>query len=479
MKWDMVIGIETHAQLNTRTKLFCGCRTSFGDDPNVNTCPVCLGHPGVLPVFNIEARNKAVAAGLALNCRINSMSQFDRKNYFYPDSPKAYQITQLFHPICSDGHLTITVKKDNTVYNKTIRINRIHIEEDAGKLKHAGADESHVDLNRAGTPLIEIVSEADISSADEAVAYMQKLRSLFLYAGVSNCDMEKGNFRGDVNLSLKPAGSKQWGNRTEIKNMNSFKSIHASIISEFKRQKKILENGKKIITETLLFDIEKQKTRPMRSKEEAHDYRYFPEPDLVPCHISNAEIKNIAASLPELPDAKFKRFTEEYGLNSYDAGILVADKHLAAYYEKAVAACREQPKKICNWILVEVNSYLNENNLTITDFSLPAEHIGLLFQEIGKGTINGKMAKEIFPEMIQSGHKPAAIIKAKGLQQVTDDSLINSIIDTLLAENPDVVKQFKAGNTKVVGFFIGRVMKATNGKANPKLVNQLLNHKLK
>ncbi len=476
--WDIVIGLEVHAQLNTRTKLFSHAETSFGAEANTHTTPLCQGHPGTLPVLNQEALRKAIQAGLALSCKINEVSRFDRKNYFYPDLPKAYQITQYQHPICSKGELSISVKDGKApVYEKTVGITRIHIEEDAGKLMHGGAAgiaESYVDLNRAGTPLIEIVSEPELSSPVEAVAYLQKLRSILLYVGVSDCNMEEGSLRCDANISLKPKGSTTLGNRTEIKNMNTFKGLQAALEYEIKRQAEVLENGGKIVTETLLFDAAERVTRSMRSKEEAHDYRYFPEPDLPPVLVTQKEVDTIRETLPELPDAKKERFVKNLGLSAYDADVLVADKELAAYYEKAVATFPAEPKKICNWITTEVSAILNEKQIGINEFPVKAEAMGSLVKLISEGTISGKIAKDVFPEMVASGKMPDVIVSEKGLKVVQDDGLIRGFCEKVVAANPDSVAKYKSGNKNIFGFFVGNVMKETKGQANPKLVNDIL-----
>ena len=478
MKWEVVIGLEVHCQLNTRTKLFCRCPTSFGEIPNVNTCPVCMGHPGVLPVLNQEALKKAIRAGHALACKVEPFSKFDRKNYFYPDLPKAYQITQYQKPICTKGQVKIAVKeKGKEPYSKSVSVTRIHIEEDAGKLMHsqvAGLYESYVDLNRAGTPLIEIVSEPEMASASEAVAYLQKLKTILQYIGVSDCNMEEGSLRCDANVSLKPRGQEALGNRTEIKNMNTFKGLQAAIEYEIKRQQKVLEAGGTVLTETLLFDAVEKKTRSMRSKEEAHDYRYFPEPDLVPLDLEGSYIAELKDSLPELPDAKNSRFMETYGLSQYDADVLVTEKELADYYEGAVSVCPQEPKKICNWIMTEVLSILNEEVISIGDFSVSPESIGELIKMISVGAITGKIAKDVFPEMVTTGESPQHIVDKRGLKVMSDDLELKGIIEKVVRDNPEVVEKYRSGNNKVFSFFVGQVMKETKGQANPGSVNKLL-----
>ncbi len=482
MKWEVVIGLEIHCQLNTKTKLFCGCQTSFGESPNVNTCPVCLGHPGVLPVLNVLALKKAIMAGHALGSQVEHFSKFDRKNYFYPDLPKAYQITQYEKPICTAGQVEIFInEKGKNPYSKNIGITRIHIEEDAGKLIHshvAGLTESYVDLNRAGTPLIEIVSEPDLSSATEAVTYLQKIKTILEYIGVSDCNMEEGSLRCDANVSLKKVGEKKLGNRTEIKNMNTFKGLQSAIEYEIHRQQKILDTGGVIVTETLLFDSVEKKTRSMRSKEESHDYRYFPEPDLLPFQLEETYINDLRKTLPELPDAKKKRFMEQYNLSEYDSDVLVSDQAVANYYEKAVSFCPEEPKKVCNWIMTEVLSILNDELLSIEEFSVTPENIGELIKMVSTGELTGKIAKDIFPEMVSSRKTPKDIIQKKGIKVMSDDSELKKIVSEIIKENPEVVTKYQNGNQKVFGFLVGQIMKKTKGQANPSGVNKLLKEML-
>ena len=482
MKWEVVIGLEVHCQLNTQTKLFCACQTSFGQLPNVNTCPICLGHPGVLPVLNEKALEKAIMAGHALGCQVESISKFDRKNYFYPDLPKAYQITQYQRPICTSGQIEIVVnERGENLYSKNIGITRIHIEEDAGKLIHSqvpGVAESYVDLNRAGIPLIEIVSEPDLSSATEAVAYLQKIKTILEYIGISDCNMEEGSLRCDANISLKRKGDEKLGDRTEIKNMNTFKGLQSAIEYEIKRQQKILDAGEVVVTETLLFDPEEKKTRSMRNKEGSHDYRYFPEPDLLPLQLGVSYIVNLKKKLPELPEAKKKRFMDEYHLSEYDANILVNDKQIANYYEKAVSFCPEKPKKVCNWITTEVMSILNEDIRSIEDFSVPPEHVGMLIKMVVTGKITGKIAKDIFPEMISSGESPSQVVEKKGIKVMSDDGELKEIVNVVIKENLEVVAKYQNGNQKVFGFLVGQVMKKTKGQANPGAVNKLLKEML-
>ncbi|MFC1504012.1 Asp-tRNA(Asn)/Glu-tRNA(Gln) amidotransferase subunit GatB [Spirochaetota bacterium] len=477
MEWEPVIGLEVHTQLNTKSKIFCGCSIKFGAPPNTQTCPVCQAHPGVLPVFNREVLNKAIAAGLALNCTINTFSKFDRKNYFYPDLPKAYQISQFDQPICSGGKLKITVEDDNKSYTKDVRIHRIHMEEDAGKLIHSEtkeADESYVDLNRCGTPLLEIVSEPDIASPEEAVLYVQTLRQILLYIKVSDCSMEEGSLRCDANISLRPKGSKDLGVKTEIKNMNSFKGIRAALEYEVNRQTKMLSKGEEIKQETRLFDVENNTTRSMRSKEESHDYRYFPEPDLPPMVLTEKEINDIRSTLPELPSVKKERFIKEYSLGEKDVEMLTADREIAEYFEHAVKAYPKEPKKICNWILTEVLFVLKEQGITIGDFNVPPQEIAEIFRLIDAGDISSKIAKDVFKDMIAYTKGAKEIVKEKGLRQMSDDAAIREICSKVIALNKENVSLYKSGKTQVFGFFMGEIMKATKGQANPKLANKLL-----
>ncbi|MBN8218862.1 MAG: Asp-tRNA(Asn)/Glu-tRNA(Gln) amidotransferase subunit GatB [Spirochaetes bacterium] len=483
MNWDTVIGLEVHVQLNTKTKLFSHAETSFGAGANSHTTALDQGHPGTLPVLNREALRKAIQAGLALHCTINEYSRFDRKNYFYPDLPKAYQISQYHHPICSKGWLEISVNDPKRgEYARKIHLTRIHLEEDAGKLVHGqggAVAESYVDLNRAGTPLIEIVSEPELTSALEAVAYLQKLRSILLYLGVSDCNMEEGSLRCDANISLKPEGSSALGNRTEIKNMNTFKGLLAAVEYEVRRQQRVLEGGGKVETETLLFDPVERKTRSMRSKEDAHDYRYFPEPDLPPVLVGKDQVDAIAAALPELPDAKRDRYQKDFGLSLYDADVLVSEKPMASYFEAAVAAFPAEPKKICNWITTEIAGTLNEGNRSIETFPVKPEALGELVRLVSEGAITGKIAKELFAEMIATGKRPADLVKEKGIQVISDDGALRAICERLIRENPDPVAKYRGGNKNALGFFVGAVMKETKGQANPKSVNQILAELLK
>ncbi|AAR36770.1 Asp-tRNA(Asn)/Glu-tRNA(Gln) amidotransferase subunit GatB [Geobacter sulfurreducens] len=478
MNYQAVIGLEVHVQLKTDTKIFCGCSTTFGASPNSQTCPVCLGMPGVLPVLNKKVVEFAIRAGLATNCRIAPRSVFARKNYFYPDLPKGYQISQYELPICQNGHLDIEV--DGQV--KRIGITRIHMEEDAGKLVHADVpglgSGSGVDLNRACTPLLEIVSEPDIRSADEAVAYLRKLHQIVVYLGICDGNMEEGSFRCDANVSVMPVGSTTFGTRTETKNVNSFRFVKQAIEHEIERQIELIEEGGKVVQETRLFDPNTGETRSMRGKEEAHDYRYFPDPDLVPLVISNDWVEDTRLSLPELPDARRSRYRSELGLSDYDAEVLTATREMAEYFENCLAA-GAPAKGAANWVMGEVTRALNEAGKDIAECPVAPARLTALLQLIEKGTISGKIAKTVFDEMWQSDKAPEAIVEEKGLVQVSDTGAIEKIIDEIMAANMGQVEEFRGGKEKVFGFFVGQVMRASKGKANPAVVNELLMKKLK
>ena len=470
MQFESVIGLEIHAQLATQSKIFCSCSTQFGNPPNESTCPVCLGLPGALPVLNRRVVEFAIRLGLATNCTIRLDSQFSRKNYFYPDLPKAYQISQFDRPICENGWLDIELEGQT----KRIRITRIHMEEDAGKLIHEEhGDSSFVDLNRAGVPLLEIVSEPDLRTPEEAKAYMEKMHSIVTYLGISEGDMEKGHFRCDANVSLRPMGQEKFGTRTETKNLNSFRFVQQAITYEIARQTEDILDGKRILQETRLWDSVKKNTYSMRSKEEAHDYRYFPDPDLPVIKISSGFVEQIRDQLPELPDVKKRRFMELFGLSTYDAEVLVADKEVAEYFEEVVAT-NADPKLVCNWISGELMRLMNENKVDIRNVGIPANSLASLINFLHEGSISGKIAKTIFEEMVQSGEDPATIIEARGLKQVSDEGALRRLLETLLANNPKQVKQYRTGKTQIKGFFVGQVMKETRGQANPQIVNQLL-----
>lgn len=469
MQYEAVIGLEVHAQLLTRSKLFSSSSTEFGAPPNSQVNPVCLGMPGVLPVLNKKSLEYALKAALAMNCEIAERSRFERKNYFYPDLPKGYQISQLEHPFSSNGWLEITV--DGTP--KRIRITRIHLEEDAGKLLHEESPyNTYVDLNRAGVPLIEIVSEPDISSAEEAVEYVKKLRSILRYIGVCNGNMEEGSLRCDANISVRENGKEDLGTKTEVKNLNSFKFIHKALEYEIERHISVLEGGDRIVQETRLFDSGKNVTFSMRSKEEAHDYRYFPDPDLLPVIFDRDWLRELEESLPELPDARLERFTQQYGLSRKDAVILTSSKELADYFEQCVKFL-DKPREISNWILTEVLRQI-ENEDAIAGFRVTPDMLAVLLGLIDDGTISRNMAKDIFPEMIESGKSAEEIVEKKGLKQISDTSEIEGIIKQILDDHPEEVERYKSGEQKLLGFFVGQVMKATKGKANPKVANKTL-----
>ncbi len=468
-EFEPVIGLEVHVQMATRTKCFCSCRVEYGAEPNTNVCPVCLALPGSLPVLNKKALEYAVKASLALNCKVHQLSVFARKNYFYPDLPKGYQISQYDKPLATDGYIDIKVEGKT----ERVRIHRLHMEEDAGKTIHEGGY-SYVDLNRAGTPLMEIVSEPDIRSAVGARLYLEKLRNIMRYIGVSDADMEKGQLRCDVNISLRPKGEEKFGTKVEIKNINSFRFVQKAIEYEIERQAKILRKGGEIVQETRLFDEKTGKTFTMRSKEEAHDYRYFPDPDLIPVRITSDYIQKIKNSLPELPDEKEKRYVEQFKLTEYDAEVLVADKERADYFEKVVKIYPENPKSIANWIINELLGKLNEEGLDINKSPVKPEHIAQIVQLIDSGAISSKIAKQVFDEVFKTGKEPKQIVEEKGLKQVSDEGEIRKIVEEVLSNHPEEVKRYREGNTKLMGFFVGQVMKATKGKANPKLVNKIL-----
>ncbi|MEK5166693.1 Asp-tRNA(Asn)/Glu-tRNA(Gln) amidotransferase subunit GatB [Paenibacillus sp. FSL R5-0527] len=473
--YETVIGLEVHVELHTKTKIFCGCSTEFGAPPNTHTCPVCLGHPGVLPVLNRQAVDYAMKAAMALNCEIGDVSKFDRKNYFYPDSPKAYQISQYDQPIGLNGYIDIEVDGRT----KRIGITRLHLEEDAGKLTHVdGGFASLVDFNRVGTPLIEIVSEPDISSPEEARAYLEKLRAIMLYCEVSDVKMEEGSMRCDANISLRPHGQQEFGTRAELKNMNSFRGVVRGLEYEQLRQAEILDEGGEVVQETRRWDESQGKTFSMRGKEEAHDYRYFPDPDLVTLHIDQAWKDRIRASIPELPDARKARYTAEYGLPEYDAGVITSSKALADLFENSLEYTKDA-KAVSNWIMGDLLGYLNTNGLELADVKLTGQGLGEMIGLLEKGTISSKIAKTVFKEMLQSGKLPQQIVEEQGLVQISDEGAIKAIVDEVIAANPASVEDYRAGKEKAIGFLVGQVMKQSKGKANPGLVNKLLVEALK
>ena len=475
MQWETVIGLEVHTQLKTDSKIFSGASTHYGAEPNTQACAVDVALPGVLPVMNRDAARMAVKFGLAIDADINRKSVFARKNYFYPDLPKGYQISQLELPIVGKGSLTIDIDGER----KVIGITRAHLEEDAGKSLH---EDFHgmtgIDLNRAGTPLVEIVSEPDMRSATEAVAYLKALHSLVTYLDICDGNMQEGSFRCDANVSVRPLGQEEFGTRAELKNINSFRFVEKAIEFEVERQIDLLESGGKVVQETRLYDSNKNQTRSMRSKEEANDYRYFPDPDLPPMELDEAFIESVRAELPELPEARRIRFTTDYGLSEYDAGVLTSTRELADYFEAAVGRLPEQPKQVANWVNGELAAHLNKDGIDISASPIDAQALAGLVARIADGSISGKIAKDVFESMWSGEGGADDIIEARGLKQISDDSAIEPIIDEVLANNPTQIEQFKAGQTKLLGFFVGQVMKATQGKANPKQVNELLRQKL-
>jgi aspartyl-tRNA(Asn)/glutamyl-tRNA(Gln) amidotransferase subunit B len=475
-QYETVIGLEVHAQVLSKTKIFCGCPTDFGAEPNHHVCPVCLALPGVLPVLNKKAVEYTIRTGLATHCTINEYSVFARKNYFYPDLPKGYQISQFDLPVCLAGYLDIPVEGGQ----KRVGITRIHMEEDAGKNIHgAGSDRSsYVDLNRAGVPLMEIVSEPDMRSAYEASAYLRKLRNILVYLGVCDGNMEEGSFRCDANVSIRPLGQKEFGTRAELKNLNSFRYVEQAIEYEVERQKEILESGGKVIQETRLFDPGTGQSRSMRSKEEAHDYRYFPDPDLLPLRISRTWIEEIGASLPELAEEKSARFHREYEIPVYDADVLTQEREVADYFEQAVKAYGGSPKMVSNWMMTELLRELKLREKAIADCAIPPGNLAGLLKLIDNNTLSGKMAKSVFMDMFESGQSAEIIVKDKGLAQVSDEGAIVQAIDGILDANPAEVKRYLDGNEKLLAFFVGQVMAATKGKANPGMANKLVKEQL-
>jgi len=470
MEYEPVIGLEVHAQLLTKAKIFCGCSTKFGADPNSHTCPICLGMPGVLPVLNRRVVEYTIRMGLAIHCRINGECNFARKNYFYPDLPKGYQISQYAQPLAEHGY--VDIEQDGG--KKRIGITRIHMEEDAGKLLH---DEyqpaSYVDLNRTGVPLIEIVSEPDMRSPEEGAAYLRRLHEILVYLEICDGNMEEGSFRCDANVSLRPRGETAFGTRTELKNMNSFRNVQRALEYEIKRQQYLLESGGVVIQETRLWDDTQGVTHSMRSKEEAHDYRYFPDPDLVPIAIGERWIDEIRTSLPELPPEKRERFIRDYQIPAYDAGVLTAIRALADYYEEVVRLSGK-PKIAANWVMGDLLRFLNEDRRDIRDCPLHPAQLAEMIRLIEDGTISGKMAKDIIEDMYKTGETPRAIIEMKGLVQITDEGALTATIQEVMEANPTQLAQYRGGKEKLFGFFVGQVMKATQGKANPQLINDIL-----
>ncbi|MHB8158023.1 MAG: Asp-tRNA(Asn)/Glu-tRNA(Gln) amidotransferase subunit GatB [Desulfocucumaceae bacterium] len=477
-KYETVIGLEIHAELKTATKIFCSCPNEFGGEPNTNVCPICLGLPGVMPVFNKKVLEFAVKAGLALDCEIAPFSKFDRKNYYYPDLPKNYQVSQYDLPICKGG--SVEVEIDGEI--RKIGITRVHMEEDAGKLIHGGATISSsqyslVDLNRTGVPLIEIVSEPDMRSAEEARAYMEKVKAILEYLEVSDVKMEQGSLRCDANISLRLVGTEKLGTKAEIKNMNSFRSLQRAIEYEVERQTEILDEGGRIIQETRTWDEEKGETFSMRNKEEAHDYRYLPEPDLVPIIVDPQWVQALKDALPELPDARRERLIGKMGLSAYDAGIITGNRALAEYFDHVTARFNE-PKTVANWLMGELLRLINAAGMEINENKISPEQFAALLQAQTEGKLSGKMAKTVFEEMFATGKDPAEIIKEKGLAQISDEGALGGIIEKIIAANPRSVEDFKAGKDKAIGFLVGQIMKETKGQANPGLVNKLLLEKL-
>jgi aspartyl-tRNA(Asn)/glutamyl-tRNA(Gln) amidotransferase subunit B len=469
-KYETVIGLEVHVELHTKSKIFCGCSTEFGAPPNTHTCPVCLGHPGVLPVLNKQALEYAMKAAMALNCEIAPVTKFDRKNYFYPDSPKAYQISQFDQPVGLNGWIDIEVNGET----KRIGITRLHLEEDAGKLTHVeGGSASLVDFNRVGTPLIEIVSEPDLRSPEEARAYLEKLKAIMQYCEVSDVKMEEGSLRCDANISLRPFGQKEFGTKAELKNMNSFRGVQKGLEYEEWRQADELDSGRKIVQETRRWDEAKERTLSMRSKEESHDYRYFPDPDLVRIQIDEAWKAAVKATIPELPDRRKERYTKEYGLPSYDAEVITASKKLADFFEESLHYTKDA-KAVSNWIMGDLLGYLNANDLEITDARITGQGLGEMIGLIEKGTISGKIAKTVFKEMLETGKEAQTVVKEKGLVQISDEGAIKEIVEKVVAGNPQSVEDYRNGKEKAIGFLVGQVMKETKGKANPQLVNKLI-----
>ena len=476
--YETVIGLEVHVQLSTDTKIFCNCSTEFGEAANQNTCPICLGLPGTLPVLNKKVVEYAIRTGLALHCEISDHSKFDRKNYFYPDLPKAYQISQLDYPVGKNGYIEIEVVGEK----HKIGVNRIHLEEDAGKLIHEGTiDRSTgtlIDYNRSCVPLAEIVSEPDLRSPAQAKEYLTQLKKIMEYIDVSDCNMEEGSLRCDANISLRPAGQKEFGVKAEVKNMNSFKAVEKALTYEVERQQQILNDQEKVVQETRAWDEKLGRTISMRGKEEAHDYRYFPEPDLVPLEIDKNWVTEIAARVPELPLKRKERFVDKYGLPEYDARVLTENRALADLFEEGVRAFND-PKAVSNWIMGDFLRLVNETETTITASKITGPNLGKMLQLVDDGTISGKIAKTVFEEMFNTGKDPETIVTEKGLKQISDAAQLTVIVGEVIAANPEPVADIKNGKDRAIGFLVGQVMKATKGKANPQLVNKLIRGKIK
>ena len=476
-RYETVIGLEIHAELSTNSKLFCNCEVKFGSAANTQTCPICLGMPGVLPVMNQRAIEFSIRAALAMNCTIASYSKFDRKNYFYPDLPKGYQISQYDLPLAHNGYVDFEFEDEV----RRVRIHRVHLEEDAGKLVHADVmgdtNQSYVDFNRSCVPLLEIVSEPDLRSPAEAIAYWRAVKEILEHVEISDCNMEEGSFRCDANISLRPLGNKEFGTRTELKNKNSFQHVLAALEYEEKHQARILDEGGEVDQVTLLFDLNTGRTSPMRSKEEAHDYRYFPEPDLVPFEIDQAKVDHIRSTLPELPADRRKRFEAEYDLPAYDAGFLTTTRQIADFFDET-AQLSGDPKASSNWIMGDFSALLNNTGIETQDSKMTPAHLSELIKLIQAGTISGKIAKSIIVDMFETGKTASQVVKEKGLSQITDTSQIEAVVDQVIAENPGPAQDYRDGKKKAIGFLVGQVMKVTKGKANPQMVNQLLRQKL-
>lgn len=475
-EYETVIGLEVHVELATKTKIFCGCSTAFGGAPNTHTCPVCTGMPGSLPVLNKKVVEYAAAVGLATNCNITKDCKFDRKNYFYPDNPQNYQISQLYLPICRDGHVDIELE-DGTV--KPVRIHEIHMEEDAGKLVHDDwSGESLVDFNRSGVPLIEIVSEPDMRSAKEVIAYLEKLRLIIQYLGASDCKLQEGSMRADVNLSVREVGTAEFGTRTETKNLNSFSAIERAIEAEKNRQIDLIESGEKVVQKTRRWNDDKEYSYAMRSKEDAQDYRYFPDPDLVPIHISDEWLEEIRSRQPEFKTEKMKRYKEEFGIPDYDIEILTDSKKLADIFEQTTAICNN-PKKVSNWLMVETMRIIKEKSMDVSDISFSPANLAALIKLTDDGSINSSVAKEVFEKIFDEDIDPVKYVEENGLKQVNDEGALKKTVEDVIAANPQSVEDYRSGKEKAIGFLVGQTMKAMKGKANPAMVNDMLKELLK